>query len=135
MESQLYQCMIASMLTCLLHSCCVKAHLVSYTLLEPFDSFIDTHDLIATLVDSASQLPSSLPPHVTASLPQNIFVPIPAKVDLSNTNVVTVPLGSISDLPLVELGTSLTIILCFFWLVLVSWNTSLRLERRHTKQE
>ena len=101
--------------------------------------------ILATPTDSPTQLPSSLPSHVTLSLPKtppNIFIPIPAfaellsgdKVDLS-TNVITVPVGSISDLPLVELGTISPIIICFFWLAHVSWNTSMRLARRHLKRE
>ncbi|KAF8797542.1 hypothetical protein BYT27DRAFT_7125175 [Phlegmacium glaucopus] len=100
-----------------------------------------------TLVDNATQLPALLPPHITAFLPKappNIFIPIPAhpeflsaKADLSYMNVITVPLGSISDLPLVESLTSLTIIICFCWLAIVSWKTSLRLTRvpRNLKQE
>jgi hypothetical protein len=38
-------------------------------------------------------------------------------------------------LPLVELGTALTIIICFFWLACVSWNTSMRLVPHHLKTE
>ena len=102
--------------------------------------------ILATLIDSPTQLPASLPSRITLSLPKtppNIFIPIPApaeffsgdKADLSYTNVITVPLGSISDLPLVEAGTILTIIICFFWLARVSWSTSMRLVRRHLKQE
>lgn len=96
-----------------------------------------------TLADSPTQLPPSLPLHVIASLPKappNIFIPIPAhlsgKADSSHMNTITLPLGSISDLPLVELGTALTIIICFFWLARESWNTSVRLAvRPHLKQE
>ena len=112
-----------------------------------FLTFTDTYDL-ATPVGNPTQLPASLPSHVTLSLPEippNIFIPIPVhteflsggKAELSYTNVITVPLGSISDLPLVELGTTLTIIICFFWLARVSWNTSKRLDldRRHLKLE
>ena len=100
--------------------------------------------ILATPIDNLSQLPASLPSHVTLSLPEtppNIFIPIPAhtesgdKTDLSYSNVITVPLGSISDLPLVELGTTLTIIICFVWLARVSWNTSMRLFRHHLKLE
>ena len=103
----------------------------------PFIDFI----VLATFIDNATQIPAPLPSYVIASLtktPQNTFILIPAHPEFSSTQtVITVPLGSISDLPLVELGTALTIILCFFWLALVSWNTSLRLARvrRQLKQE
>ena len=135
--------MITSKLTCLLHSCYVK-HIVSYFLcILFFISFTETYDL-ATLVDNTTHLPASLPSHVTLSLPKtppNFYIPISAHHDTefmsgkAYTNVITVPLGSISDLPLVEFGTTLTIIICFFWLARVSWNTSMRLDRHHLKSE
>ena len=124
------------------------AFLLCKTFREPsflsfFLAFTD-YDL-AIPVDNPTQLPASLPSHVASSFPKtppNIFIPIPAhteflsgKADLSYTNVITVPLGSISDLPLVELGTTLIIIICFFWLARVSWNTSMRLVRLHLKPE
>ena len=113
--------------------------------LNPFFLLSLTLYNLATLVDNPTYLPASLPSHVTLSLPKtppNIFIPIPAhseflsgKANLSYTNVVTVPLGSISDLAFVELGTTLTIVICFFWLARVSWNTSKRLVRHHLKPE
>ena len=99
-----------------------------------------TFMILATPVDNPTQLPASLPSHVTLSLPKtspNFFIPIPAHTEFlsdGKSNIIAVPLGSISDLPLVELGTTLTIIICFFWLACVSWNTSKRLVH-HFKTE
>ena len=114
-----------SKLTRLLHPCYVK-HFVSY-----FLSFFPCFHDLSTLVDNPTQLPASSPSYVTLSLPKtppNIFITISAHTEFLSgkayMNVTTIPLGSILDLPLVELGKTLTIIIYFFWLARVSKSTS-----------
>ena len=78
-----------------------------------FLAFTETYDL-ATLVDNPTQLPRHyhrMSLYLSQKFQPNIFVPISARTEVlvsgkAYTNVTTVPLGSISDPPLVELGTT-----------------------------
>ncbi|TFK34534.1 PIG-X [Crucibulum laeve] len=58
----------------------------------------------------------------------SVFIPIsPDPLGNLQYDLVHVPLGRCEDLAFVEAGTAITVLICFFWLVRVSWRTATRL--------
>ncbi|KDR78332.1 hypothetical protein GALMADRAFT_138434 [Galerina marginata CBS 339.88] len=83
----------------------------------------------------SKQNAQSLPEHIFSALPNsvsdNAIIPIPPHANFSSeTSTITtllLPIGNAKDLEVVEPLTALTILVCFLWLLQVSWRTATRL--------